>query len=491
MMEDGNGLPELPQGWVWTTVDEVAQIILGQSPPSSTYNEDGIGLPFYQGKAEFGDVYPTPRKWCTAPKKIAEEGDVLISVRAPVGPTNICPEKSCIGRGLAAICGLDGIQSRLILYLMRAFENVIAGRGTGTTFNAITGSQLRGFEVPLPPLPEQHRIVAKLEELFTQLDAGVTALEKAKAQLRRYRQAVLKAAVEGELTREWREAHQGELEPASVLLERILQERRAKWEAEHPGKRYKPSTPPDTEHSPELPDSWVWTTLAGVAEIVLGQSPPSSTYNEDGIGLPFYQGKAEFGSTYPTPRKWCTAPKKIAEKGDVLISVRAPVGPTNICPEESCIGRGLAAIRGLEGIQPLFILYLMRSFENVLAGKGTGTTFKAITGNQLRGFVIPLPSLAEQHRIVAEVEQRLSVADEMEKAVEQSLKRAERLRQSILKRAFEGKLVPQDPSDEPASVLLERIKAEKARREGEGRGKRKGSWRKRRKPKEAEQLRML
>ena len=123
----------------------------------------------------------------------------------------------------------------------------------------------------------------------------------------------------------------------------------------------------------ELPDGWVQTTLAEISEIILGQSPPSSTYNSDGKGLPFYQGKLEFGETYPTPQKWCTAPKKIAEKGDIFISVRAPVGPTNVCPEKSCVGRGLAAIRGLSGIEPFFILYLMRTYENVLVGKGAGT----------------------------------------------------------------------------------------------------------------------
>ena len=123
----------------------------------------------------------------------------------------------------------------------------------------------------------------------------------------------------------------------------------------------------------ELPEGWTWTTLEEVSEIILGQSPPSSTYNTDRYGLPFFQGKLEFGETYPTPRKWCSAPKKTAEKGDVLISVRAPVGPTNICPEKSCIGRGLAAVRGLGGVEPLFMLYLMRTFENEISGKGTGT----------------------------------------------------------------------------------------------------------------------
>ncbi len=107
------------------------------------------------------------------------------------------------------------------------------------------------------------------------------------------------------------------------------------------------------------PKGWLLTNLESISEIILGQSPPSSTYNENGEGLPFYQGKLEFGEIYPIPQKWCSSPKKIAEKGDVLISVRAPVGPTNVCPGKSCIGRGFAAIRGIGGISPFFILYLI------------------------------------------------------------------------------------------------------------------------------------
>ena len=416
----------LPKGWIWTTLEKTSQIILGQSPPSSTYNTDGEGLPFYQGKLEFGKLYPIPRKWCTTPKKIAEKGDVLISIRAPVGPTNVCPEKSAVGRGLAAIRGLGGIESFFILYLMRAFANEIASRGTGTTFDAITGNQLKTFEIPLPPLAEQHRIVAKLEVLFTQLDAAVDNLKKAHTQLQRYRQSLLKAAFEGELTREWREGYSDELESMSV------------------------SEVYDLDNLPELPDGWVWTTLEEISEIILGQSPPSSTYNTDGEGLPFYQGKLEFGKLHPTPRKWCTAPKKIAKKGDVFISIRAPVGPTNLCPEKSAVGRGLAAIRGLNGIESFFILYLMRRFENEIASRGTGTTFNAITGNQLKTFQIPLPPLTEQEQIVSELERHLSVADTIEATIGAELTRAERLRQSILKHAFSGKLVPQDPNDEPA-----------------------------------------
>ena len=216
-----------------------------------------------------------------------------------------------------------------------------------------------------------------------------------------------------------------------------------------------------TPFSNDLPRGWVRTTLEEISEIIPGQSPPSSTYNTDGKGLPFYQGKLEFGKRYPTPRKWCTAPKKIAEKGDIFISVRAPVGPTNLCHEKSAVGRGLAAIRGLNGIQPFFILHLLRRFESEIASRGTGTTFNAITGNQLKTFQIPLPPLAEQEQIVSELECCFSAADEVEATITSELRRAESLRQSILKHAFSGKLVPQDPNDEPASVLLEKIQDEK------------------------------
>ena len=102
----------LPASWRSSRLEDVCEIILGQSPPGDTYNTVGNGLPFFQGKTEFGEYYPTPRKWCSTPTKIAEAEDVLISVRAPVGPTNLCPTRACIGRGLAAIRPRDGMESR-------------------------------------------------------------------------------------------------------------------------------------------------------------------------------------------------------------------------------------------------------------------------------------------------------------------------------------------------------------------------------------------
>ena len=165
-------------GWIRTTIDNVAIIILGQSPPSSTYNQEKIGLPFFQGKTDFGLVCPTVRNWCSNPRKLAEKNDILISVRAPVGPTNISKEKCCIGRGLAAIRPCSEINHLWFFYHLRLLENDIATKGTGTTFKAITGAQLKSIVLNIPPLNEQKRILSKIESIFSQIDAAKQQLER-------------------------------------------------------------------------------------------------------------------------------------------------------------------------------------------------------------------------------------------------------------------------------------------------------------------------
>ena len=271
----------LPDGWTPTTLGDSCLVIQGQSPPGTTYNTDGIGLPFLQGKAEFADLYPTAVKWCSSPSKIAIPGDVLISIRAPVGPTNICAIKSCIGRGLAAIRPSSGVPSRYILYALRATEHELRSRSTGTTFEAIRGDDLRSHVLPLPPLPEQHRIVAEIEEHFTRIDASVAALKRVQANLKRYRASVLKAACEGRLVPTEAELARTEgrdYEPADQLLERILAERRARWDAQekHRGKYVEPS-PPDPSDLPELPEGWVWGRFDQVVWTLEGGTAVAAT----------------------------------------------------------------------------------------------------------------------------------------------------------------------------------------------------------------------
>lgn len=148
--------------------------------------------------------------------------------------------------------------------------------------------------------------------------------------------------------------------------------------------------------------------LSDVCILVMGQSPSSASYNSDGMGLPFYQGNADFGDTHPIAKTWCTDPKKIAEPGDVLISVRAPIGSINVANEKCCIGRGVAAMRPHnELVSGPYLVHLLRSNRKTLEAIGTGSTFKAIGKKALSNFKVNLYSLAEQLSISKKLEQTL------------------------------------------------------------------------------------
>lgn len=142
----------------------VAEVIAGQSPPSSTYNQDKVGVPFFQGKADFNELYPTVRYWCSIPKKMSKPNDILFSLRAPVGPTNLNNIDACIGRGLAAIRIKENTSLSYVLHYLRANEEKIASLGTGSTFKAIKVGDLKSLQIPLPPLPQQKKIAAILDE---------------------------------------------------------------------------------------------------------------------------------------------------------------------------------------------------------------------------------------------------------------------------------------------------------------------------------------
>lgn len=189
----------LPSGWRWVKLGEVCDIIMGQSPPSSTYNFEGNGLPFFQGKADFGDLHPTPRIWCSAPQKVARPGDVLISVRAPVGSTNVANLACCIGRGLAALRPRDSLERFWLLYYLHYLEPELSKMGAGSTFNAITKKDLQNVFIPLPPLEEQRRIVAYLDQIQQQVTVLKHVQAESEAELKRLEQAILDKAFRGEL----------------------------------------------------------------------------------------------------------------------------------------------------------------------------------------------------------------------------------------------------------------------------------------------------
>lgn len=178
---------------------------------------------------------------------------------------------------------------------------------------------------------------------------------------------------------------------------------------------------------------WPETVLAEIASIQMGQSPPGATYNTLGNGLPFFQGKAEFGEDFPTRVKWCNRPNRIAEKDDILLSVRAPVGPTNVAVEKCCIGRGLASIRTNPKVcNQRYLRYYFRRFEEDIAARGVGSTFFAINRTDIERLKLPLPLLPEQERIV----NLLDHADELRKLRDQADKRSARLIPALFEDMF-------------------------------------------------------
>jgi type I restriction enzyme S subunit len=381
-----------------------------------------------------------------------------------------------------------GVDNRYLQYFLNSwsFKRFASHLNTGDR-PRVDWDQLKEYGFPLPPHSEQHRIVAAIEEQFSRLDAGVSALERVQTNLKRYRTSVLKAAVEGRLTAAWREEHP-DVEPASELLERILKERRERWEKdrlaafEKNGKRppknwrskYKEPTGPNTEDLPDLPEGWTQATVAQVARSVKYGS--SAKTSNDPSGVPVLRmgniqnGTLDLENLKYLPTNHPEFPDLLLQDGDLLFNRTNSaelVGKSAVYrnnPSPCSYASYLIGARLIEGCVPEHVGYYLNSFHgrSWIASVVSQQVGQAkVNGTKLQALTFPLPPLFEQEAIVKEAKRRLSVLDEVEAEVEANLKRAARLRQAILKRAFEGKLVPQDPTDEPASELLARIRAER------------------------------
>lgn len=187
------------EGWEIKKLGEVCKVIAGQSPEGKYYNQDGIGMPFYQGKKEFGKKFiGEPTTWTSVVTKVAEEGDILMSVRAPVGPVNFATEELCIGRGLAAIRPSEKMEREFVYNFLLLNENKLQGN-EGAVFNSINKSQIESIEIPSPPLTEQKRIVLKTEELRKQTEHLLMKYQRKIAVMEELKKSILQKAFSGEL----------------------------------------------------------------------------------------------------------------------------------------------------------------------------------------------------------------------------------------------------------------------------------------------------
>ncbi|PZX19993.1 type I restriction enzyme S subunit [Breznakibacter xylanolyticus] len=500
-MERGKQIYKLPEGWILEDLGNIAFINMGQSPPSSSYNYDRIGLPFYQGKSEFGDIYPIVEKYCSEPIKIVDSDDVLISVRAPIGPTNLVKDKSCIGRGLAGIKAFGGMSGKFLLYQLRVKVEELQEKGTGTTFKSISKSILEHSIFKIPPLNEQERIVSKIESLFSELDQAEKGLQKAKMQLKILRLTLLKSAFEGKLTEQWRKENNSEsIEKLQNSIYKMrkqqFEDELALWKLEidnwnkNGKKDKKPIKPKEPYSAPfisnkelkdlaDIPNKWKWVKTSQIISIINNGYTPKSEFLGEGQGeIPFikvynltFNGVLDFtiNPTFiPKENHQLELKRSICQPGDVLINiVGPPLGKVSIVPEtyrEWNINQAIVLFRPNEYVLSKYISFYMQNSSTIqwLTDTAIGTAGQRnVKVSTCREIPIPLCPVEEQEKIIGILETKLSLKENLEKTIDSCIQTSNSLRQSILKNAFAGKLVPQDSLDKPASELLKQIKAEK------------------------------
>ena len=285
---------DMPSNWGRAKLGEIFHLEMGQSPNSDSYNSRKVGLPFYQGKTDFGLFVPTPRVWCSSPTKVAEVGDVLLSVRAPVGPTNFADEKCCIGRGLAAVRPLGNMRTEFVLWWLRAYETQIAEMGTGTTFIAVSKKNLAPFMIAIPPLAEQERILEKIKELMKLCDILETQLKLQDSLSVAARNSAMDALSTSQSQEEFQKAWkriQNNWEviagtPESIeSLRSLIRELAVRGLITNVDRNFHTESEDPHEAPFNIPDSWSWVKLGDVIDFFNGYAFRSDEYIANGVGV--------------------------------------------------------------------------------------------------------------------------------------------------------------------------------------------------------------
>jgi type I restriction enzyme S subunit len=489
MTPDLSGVPpkagarDLPSGWARTTLGEAFKWGSGGTPLRSRTEFYNGSIPWAViGDLNDGVVSETASHLSeegleNSSAKWVEPGSVLLAMYGSIGKLGIAGTRITTNQAIA-FTKPDPIEPKYLFYYLRSERDNLVGLGGGATQLNISQTIIKAYPFVVAPLPEQGRIVAKIEELLSQLDAGVAALKRAQAGLKRYKASVLQAACEGHLV-----PQDPSEEPAAVLLERILAERRAKWEADLRAKgkdpekaKYVEPKSPDTQGLPKLPEGWCWASLDQLAD----HSPHSVTdgpfgsnlktehYRESGprvlrlqnIGQGLFNDeRAHIGRDHFDRLR-----RYEVFAGDLVIAAlgeslpRACIIPWwvgDAIVKADCIRfkpHPLAAdVRYLNAV--LNSEMLKRVCARIIHGVGR----PRMNQQEIRTLPIPVPPLAEQRRISVEIDRHLSTVEELDAALRSTFLRAQRLMQGVLRRAFEGHLVPQHTNEEPAAILLERI----------------------------------
>lgn len=469
---------DLPPAWVEVQISEAFKTSTGNTPSKSESRYYGSHIPFVKPPELTGKPISTAEDNLSALGKekarILLPGSVLVSCIGGLGKIGINKIPVAFNQQINAIePNYDLAVPEFIFYQAQTykFKEALENLSSATTISIVNRKKFDSVRIRLAPLNEQKRIVDKIELLFSDLDEGEALLKTVQKQLATYRQSVLKAAVTGELTKDWREQNKHSLEPGDKLLERIIESRRENWKGRG---KYKEPEEPKNLIFVDIPNSWSVATIDQISSIVeYGSSAKCSTEN---LGVPVVRmgniqnGQLDLGDLKYLPENHDEFPKLLLECGDLLFNRTNSaelVGKTAVYmgkPEKCSFASYLIRVKLIDTVPVFVSAYINSAFGRAwiksVVSQQVGQA--NVNGSKLKSLNIPLPSREEQEEIVQRLDNIFSQIYSLENWCATELERSATLRQSILKAAFSGKLVQQDLSDEPASELLKRIQANRA-----------------------------
>ena len=460
----------LPYNWNEVKMPDVVEWSSGGTPKSDNkkyYNGDIPWLII--GDLNDGIINSSTTKitefgLSNSSAKYVEKDSVLLGMYGSIGKLGIAGMKLTTNQAIAFTKTLFGINNKYLFYYLKLIKNKLFSLSKGGTQKNISLTVINSLTIPLPPFPEQNRIVAKIDSLFSELDNNVTLLKNVKTQLAIYRQSVLKWAFKGKLTEEWRKKNK--FDSCETVLENV------KIIKENERTNNKLFNIDQEFPLYDLPKEWKWVSIGNISKgVEYGTSAKSS---KNGKIVVLRMGNIQNGIFIYNDLVYTSNKKEIEKyklfENDVLFNrTNSPelVGKTALYSGAipSIFAGYLIRLNQISYINAKYLTYFLNSPHAKECGniaKTDGVNQSNINGTKLSSYPFPICSKSEQIAIVAAIESRLSVCDKIEQTIDQTLALSDQLRQSILKKAFEGRLVPQDPNDEPAEKLLERIKAEKA-----------------------------
>ena len=425
---------DIPESWKWTRLGNIFNLIMGQSPDGKSVSESPDGMEFHQGKVYFGEDYIGKSPQTTnAPQKIAEPNSVLLCVRAPVGIVNITNRKLCIGRGLCDVVPLGGMNEKFTLNWLRCFKNAFIKKATGTTFVAITGDTVKNQVVPLPPLAEQKRIVAKIEELLLLVDRYAVAYEKLEQFNAKFpedmKKSILQYAIQGKLVEQRTEEGTGEelYQQIQVYKKNLIKDGRLK--------KTRALEPISEAAIPfDFPQPWKVCYIDDIAFVTKLAGFEYTKYIADNLvadGIPLFKGKnvqngklvLSFESYIPKSISDELPRSQIAKKC-LLTPYVGTIGNIAIFDGsfKAHLGSNVGKIELLNSDIQTFVLekyvlwYLKSTYGYAeLTKHKKATAQESISIDAIRNVIIAIPPLEEQYRIVAKIEELLPLCDRLRK----------------------------------------------------------------------------